>query len=87
MAFIRQMLLPLVSQLKIAKIANFASTRIAAFFCKTHFSQLKGKNSTRFKKSMSTKALVSTNTNDTKHKSVHSCVCTKHKYGTKIFVF
>ena len=31
-----------------------------------------------------TKVLVSTNTKHTKHKSVHSCVCTKHKHG---FVF
>ena len=31
-----------------------------------------------------TKVLVSTNTKDTKHKSVNSCVCTKHKHG---FVF
>ena len=30
------------------------------------------------------KVLVSTNTKDTKHKSVNSCVCTKHKHG---FVF
>ena len=30
------------------------------------------------------KVLVSTNTKDTKHKSVNSCVCAKHKHG---FVF
>ena len=46
---------------------------------------------------MKSKALICTNTKDTKHNSDHSCVCTKHKYGfvscsfveqkgTKIFV-